>query len=105
MTTRHAEVSMRSLALSVAAAAALALPGAAGAATISYDPSGTITYTAGSGEKNNFFFYDDAGRIGISDSGAKGIGYPSDRCEPGYVSYVVSCEVPTGVQASFGDSD
>lgn len=85
-----------------AACAALALPAAAGAATISYDGSGAINYTAG-GEKNYFGVYDEGGRLAISDSGAGSISYPADRCEEGYVSYVIVCDMPTALHASFGD--
>ncbi len=96
---------MRSLKLLLAltALAIVALPAVASAATISYDSSGALNYQAGSGEKNYFGTYDDGGRVAISDSGAKGISYPAGACEPGYVFYVVVCDVPTAMTVSLGD--
>jgi Ca2+-binding RTX toxin-like protein len=92
------------IAAAAAACAALALPGVADAATISYDGSGALSYQAGSGEKNYFGIYDEGGRLAVSDSGATVIDYPADRCEEGYVAYVIVCDVPTRLNASLGDS-
>src|SRR3954453_13220897 len=89
----------------LAAFAALALPAVATAATISYDGSGALVYQAGPGEKNYFGYYDEGGRVAISDSGPSSINYPVDRCDPGWISYVVVCDVPTAIHASFGDGD
>ena len=93
------------LLLAVAAFAVLALPAVANAATISYDSSGGLTYQAGSGERNYFGYSNDGGRLSISDSGASTINYPAGTCEPGWVSYVVVCDMPTAINAHLGDLD
>src|SRR3954453_9025335 len=93
------------LIIAVAAFAVLALPAVAGASTISYDGSGALVSQAGPGEKNYFRYYDEGGRVAISDSGPSSINYPVDRCDPGWISYVVVCDVPTAIHASFGDGD
>jgi Ca2+-binding RTX toxin-like protein len=86
-----------------ASAALLALPAAADAATITYDGSGKLTYQAAPGEANYFGVYDELGRLAISDSGTADIDFPADRCEEGYVPYVVVCDVPTSIDVSLGD--
>lgn len=93
------------LLLAVAAFAVLALPAVANAATISYDSSGALNYQAGSGERNYFGFYNDGGRLAVSDSGAASINYPAGVCEPGWVSYVVVCDMPTAINASLDDQN
>src|SRR4051812_40596079 len=93
------------LIIAVAAFAVLALPAVANAATISYDGSGALVYQAGPGEKNYFGYYDEGGRVAISDSGPSSINYPVARCDPGWISYVVVCDVPTAIHASLGDGD
>jgi Ca2+-binding RTX toxin-like protein len=91
------------LLLALAALMVVALPAAANAATISYDSNGGLNYQAGSGESNYFGFYNEGGRLAVSDSGAKGIDYPAGTCEPGWVSYVVVCDMPTSISASLDD--
>ena len=98
---------MKSLKLLLALAALLvvALPAAAHAASITYDSNGALEYRAYDGEKNYFGTYDEGGRVAISDSGATGgIDYPAGSCEPGWVSYVVVCDVPTAMSVSLGDN-
>jgi Ca2+-binding RTX toxin-like protein len=92
------------LLLALAALMVVALPAAANAATISYDNSGALNYTAGSGEKNHISTYDEGGRVAISDSGANGIDYPAGSCDPGWIYYVVVCNVPTAMNVSLGDN-
>ena len=95
---------MKSLKLTLATAiAALAIPGVADAATISYDGAGALSYQAAGGEKNYFSYYDEEGRLAISDSGPKTIDYPADHCEEGYVSYVIVCDVPAAINVSLDD--
>jgi Ca2+-binding RTX toxin-like protein len=100
-------VTMKSLKLllAVAAFAVLALPAVASAATISYDSSGALNYQADSGERNYFGFYKEGSRLAVSDSGASSINYPAGVCEPGWVSYVVVCDMPTAIKASLDDQN
>ena len=91
--------------IALAALIVVALPAAANAATISYSSSGALNYQAGSGEKNYFSFYDEGGRLAVSDSGAASINYPAGTCEPGWVSYVVVCDMPTAINASLDDQN
>ena len=90
----------------VVAAFACAVPAAAGAATVTYDQAGVLTYTADSGEKNLFgVSAGGPGKISISDSGASSLDYPGDRCEPGWISYVIDCDVPTSLKVALDDRD
>jgi Ca2+-binding RTX toxin-like protein len=93
------------LIIALAALVVIALPAAANAATISYDSSGGLDYQAAPGEKNYFGFYKEGGRLAVSDSGAGSINYPAGTCEPGWVSYVVVCDMPTSISASLDDRD
>jgi Ca2+-binding RTX toxin-like protein len=93
------------LIIAVAALAVVALPAVANASTISYDGSGALVYQGGAGEKNFFSYYADSGGVAISDSGPSTIDYPTDHCQPGWISYVVVCDTPTAIHASLGDRD
>jgi hypothetical protein len=71
--SRRNPVRTLKLVIALAALCVVALPAVANAATISYDSSGALHYTAGSGEKNYFGTSDDgSGRVQISDSGTNG---------------------------------
>jgi Ca2+-binding RTX toxin-like protein len=91
------------LLIALAALLVVALPAAANAATISYDGSGALNYSAGPGEKNFFGTYNEGGRVAISDSGGGNISFPAGSCEQGWISYVVVCDVPTAMNVSLGD--
>ena len=96
----------RCLLLAAAAAMACGVPTTATAATIGYDGTGTLTFTAAPGEKNYFGVYaGEPGRINISDSGVSGLTYPADLCSPGYVDYEVECPLPAALSVSLGDGD
>jgi Ca2+-binding RTX toxin-like protein len=92
------------LLLTLAALFVVALPAAAHAASISYDSNGALNYQAGDGEKNFFGTYNEGGRVAISDSGGGNISYPAGTCDPGWISYVVVCDVPTAMNVSLGDN-
>ena len=96
------------LCAALATAAALAVPGAANAATISYDGgSGTLHYQAATGETNLLSLQkSDTGRLLIVEA----YGIPLDdqtggQCQPGYDSYILDCAMPTTVDADLGSGD
>jgi hypothetical protein len=92
------------LLLALTALIVAALPAVASASTISYDSSGALNYQAADGEKNYFGTYDEGGRVAISDSGAGTINFPAGSCEPGWIYYVVVCDVPTAMKVNLGDN-
>lgn len=97
------------------AAAALALPAAAQAATISF-AGGVLTYTAAPGETNNVSLtlgtadYSCTARgvapcIDVLESGEASItSFPPDRCAEDGMG-TVECEVPASVVVNLGDRD
>jgi hypothetical protein len=83
--------------------AALLGSSAASAATISYDSAGALHYDAAPGETNRAFFQGDSGTLIVSDADGVPLEDTSGNCQPGYVSYVVECTMPSGIVADLGD--
>ncbi|HEX8647421.1 MAG TPA: PASTA domain-containing protein [Thermoleophilaceae bacterium] len=78
---------------------------AATAATIAYDGAGALRYQAAPGETNHAGFQEDSGVMLVSDAMASQLEDTSGLCQPGYVSYVLECPMPTAVTADLGDRD
>jgi hypothetical protein len=73
------------------------------AATISYDSAGTLHYQAAPGETNRVFFQGDRGVLVVSDADDVPLEDTSGNCQPGYVSYVLECSMPSAIDADVGD--
>jgi hypothetical protein len=88
-------------------AAALAVPAAANAATITYDGGGTLHYQAAAGETNLLSLQKtDAGRLLIVEAYGIPLNDQSGgQCQAGYDSYILDCAMPASVDADLGDGD
>lgn len=81
----------------------LAVPGAASAASISYE-GGTLVYRAAAGEENWVnLSSEQPGRLSIGDSGAADLQYPADRCDRVGPEYPAHCDIPGSVRVEMGD--
>jgi Ca2+-binding RTX toxin-like protein len=88
-------------ALIIAVAAALALPAAASASSISYEGD-TLVFRAAPGEANFVVVDGDDQQVTFTDDYA--IAFPSDRCSQADPEYPVACETPArAVRIELGD--
>jgi Ca2+-binding RTX toxin-like protein len=94
------------LGLLVAASIGAALPAGAGAATVSQDSSGGLTYQASDGEKNGLSIQlSYEGELVLFDrTDVKITSFP-DSCKPGYYDSQISCQVPPSLTLNLGDGD
>jgi hypothetical protein len=100
-------MTMRSnLCAALAAAAALAVPAAADAATVTYDGS-TLHYKAAPGETNLLSLQkSDSGRLLLVEAfGVTLDDQTAGHCVPGYDTYILDCEMPAAVDADLDDGN
>jgi Ca2+-binding RTX toxin-like protein len=89
----------------LAATAALAIPAAAHASTISVDGSGTLHYQAAPGEKNLPSFQEQSGNLVIVEADGIPFNDASGTCSSGYLSYIIECPMPSALDADLGDGN